>query len=110
MASSELFLYKDLIWHYIMEHEQILWRDKSSHPFKDKTLDHLESMDDFTTHFVEVLCQDSDKKSNYIADDEYNKLDALLQKAIRERRKETVVDKFCRALVYVVDLFWPETE
>ena len=79
---------------------------KQEHKFwNDQIVTSQDDYDDFTQHFVETLSENAKVKSDYIKEDDYQKLDRLLKKALEQQYKETIVDKLCRLVVYVLDFF-----
>jgi len=75
---------------------------------KEKILGFYDSspeIDDFTQHFVDILCAEENMDSDYIDDQQYEELSDLLEKMIKANQKETWEAKLWRVLKSIVAYF-----
>ncbi len=68
--------------------------------------DSSNKMDDFTQHFVDCLCSEANKNSDYIEDKEFEYLNEILEKMLKATYKEeTLKDKLWHVLKSIASFF-----
>jgi len=71
--------------------------------YGDQILESSDSVDDFSQHFANILAENAHEKSNYIEDDEYAKLKALLERKMNAHKKETIIDQLIRFIDHLLN-------